>query len=172
MIRNIFIVQNGIPLVKLNFGDCHSLGENQELIIGFMAAFEIFAKTVVQSKMESIKMEDYIIRYFKDQSELNLLYVFIIENEKKSDEINLKMQRISSLFSERYGDVVLNFDGNVSRFYNFRNDLINMNLAQKNCGGRPECEGCPNSKKSLKFLKMFKKERMGFFRRLKSKSKS
>ena len=167
MIRNIFIIRDGIGLVKLNFGQCHSLGTNEDLIVGFISGLEIFSDKVMGSQMKNIKVQEYIIHFYKDPSD-NLLYVFISEHKDKIDEIRFKMQKISSLFSERYKEVLLNFDGEVSRFNDFGDLLIEMNLAQKNCGGRPECDGCPNSGKSLKFLRLFQKEKKGFFNRLKS----
>ncbi len=159
-------MRNGVPLVKLNFGECHSLGVNEDLIMSFIGGLEAFVKTVANSNMEKISLENHIFHFYK---EIDLLFIFITENEINQKEIDFKMRKISSLFNQKYSTDLQDFNGKVSIFNDFKNTLIDMNLAEKNCGGRPECEGCPNSKKTLKFLQSFMGEKAGFFKRLRRK---
>ncbi|TXT53499.1 MAG: hypothetical protein BAJALOKI2v1_940008 [Promethearchaeota archaeon] len=35
MITNIFVIREGIALIKFNFGDCHSFIDDDYLIAGF-----------------------------------------------------------------------------------------------------------------------------------------
>jgi len=171
MIRNIFIINNGIALVKLNFGDCHSLGANQDLIAGFISGLEAITKEITRgSSIQSLNVEDYIFYFFKDNA-VNLLYVFIAEPGDDPEEMNFKLRKIASLFVENYKDILDRFTGEITPFNNFGELLIKMNLTQKNCGGRPECEGCPNSIKSLNLLDVFKENRTGFFKRLRRRLK-
>jgi len=168
IIRNIFIIQNGVPLVKLNFGECHSLGDNEDLIAGFIHGLESFTSKIMGSSLKSINVEDYIFYFYKDPSKYHLLFIFITEPDADEESIKFKMKKIAGLFIEKYSEVLVDFTGEVSQFNDFKDLLIQMNLAQKNCGGRPECEGCPNSGNYLKVLDIFKKEKKGFFKRLRS----
>ncbi len=83
-------------------------------------------------------------------------------------EIQFKIKRIAALFSDLHNDDAKQFNGNTEKFDTFGDTLIAMNLAQKNCGGRPECEGCPNSLKTSKILDAFKKDKRSFLTRIKS----
>ncbi len=153
-------------MVKLNFGECHSLGLDENLISGFICALESFSNEITRSIIKSINFEDYIFHFYKDQR--NLLHVFISEPDDDIEVINFKIRRIASLFVEMYSTILQEYNGEISRFNDFGNILIDMNLTQKNCGGRPECEGCPNSVKTLKVLDAFKEKKKGFLNRLKS----
>jgi hypothetical protein len=168
MIRNIFIIQEGIALVKFNFGECHSLSADGHLIAGFMSGLETFTKEITGSSIHTIDIGDYKFHFLKDNSSFNLLYVFLCENESQKAKIDFKMKKTAELFTEQYEEELKNFYGEISIFQNFKETLLEMNIAKKNCGGRPECVGCPNSSKSLKFLDSFKQKDRGFFQKLKS----
>lgn len=168
MIRNIFIIQNGIALVKSNFGECHSLSGDSNLIAAFMSGLDSFSRELTGSSIKSMNIEDYEFYFFKDGGKFDLLYVFISEKGDNSETIDFKMKKTAELFLERYSESLESFHGEVSRFEGFKALLIEMQIAQKNCGGRPECEGCPNSSNVLKFLNVFQNEKKGFFSRLKS----
>ena len=104
-----------------------------------------------------------------------MLYVFIADTIDDPNAINFKIKKIASLFNDMYSELIRDFSGEVSRFNDFKDVLIDMNLAQRNCGGRPECEGCPNSDKTNVVLNNFKEDKKGFLNRFKSlfkKSKS
>ncbi len=167
MIRNLFIINHGIPLVKLNFGECHSLGVNDTLVAGFIEAMNSFSNEITGSSIKNINFRDYIFHFYKDEEIFNNLFVFIADSEEDADLINFKIKKIASIFNEKYNDILQNFNGDVGKFDNFKNILIEMNLTQKNCGGRPECEGCPNSGKNLGIIKDFEKNKIGFLNRFK-----
>lgn len=168
MIRNIFIIKDGAALVKLNFGKCHSIKENQDLVTGFISGLVSFSKEAIGTSIETMTIDKYIFYFLKEEERSNLLYVFVSEEDDDPEKIQFKMKKIADLFFERYDSVIDDFDGEVSRFGAFKQDLIEMNLAKKNCGGRPECKGCPNSSKSAHFLEVFEKEQKSFFQRIKS----
>lgn len=168
MIRNIFIIQNGIALVKLHFGNCHSLTGDSTLIAGFMSGLDSFSQEITGSSIKSMTVEDYHFYFYKNGDPLELLYVFICDSDDDSEQIDFKLKKTAELFQDKYAGKVDDFDGEISKFKAFKETLLDMNIAQKNCGGRPECEGCPNSTNVLKFLGSFQKEKKGFFSRLKS----
>ena len=59
MIRNIFIIKDGIPLVIVNFGACHSLGEDDDLISGFIYVFGTFSRELTGDLIKTIDFENY-----------------------------------------------------------------------------------------------------------------
>lgn len=168
MIRNIFIIKNGIPLVVINFGACHSLGNDDDLISGFIYVFGTFSRELTGDMIKIIDFESYKMYFYEDKTNLDLLFVFIYEVNIKSKAIEFKIRKVVSLFNEKYSQRISEFDGNITYFNDFKNILLEMNLAQKNCGGHPECEGCSNSNKTLSLLTSFKNDKNGFLHRLKS----
>ncbi|MBY9020516.1 MAG: hypothetical protein KGD67_05620 [Candidatus Lokiarchaeota archaeon] len=61
------------------------------------------------------------------------------------EEIDFKIHRIAEIFDKNYKDYLQEFHGNIVPFRNFRDILINMNIAQRNCGGGSECEECAHN---------------------------
>ncbi len=162
MIRNIFIIKDGVPLIKLHFGECHSLGSNEELLTGFLCALQNFSKELTGSTIKSINLEEYNFYFYKDERRPDLLHVFISDGGEDPSDINFKIQKIAGIFTSKYDSTLEAFDGEVSQFDDFKQVLLDMNLARKNCGGHEECEGCPNNTKTLKFLNTFQTNRTGF----------
>ena len=167
MIRNIFIIKDGIPLMKLNFGECHSLQVEDDLLTGFISGLVSFSREATGSSIKKMTFDDYVFHFLKQISGSHLLYVLVSEEGDEMEEIEFKMNKIADLFHERYSSVMEDFCGEVSRFEEFKQLLLDMNLAQKNCGGRPECDGCPNSSNVAHFLESFQKKKKGFFQRVK-----
>jgi len=121
--------------------------------------------------LKSIKLEDYKFHFLKEEDDYHLLIVLLTDNDKDIKSIDSKIHRISSIFKEKYAEEIRDFDGETSIFTRFKNTLIDLNLAEKNCGGRPECEGCPNSSKKLKFLKIFRRKERNIIKKLSKETK-
>ena len=167
MIRNLLVMNHGVLLVKLNFGECHSLGANEELVAGFISAMDIFSNEITGGSIKTINFEEYIFHFYKDSNSINNLYVFITDSEEDEEVVNFKINKIASLFYNRYSEVLKQFDGEINQFNDFKKTLLEMNLAQKNCGGRPECTGCTNSTKQHAILNSFENDKKGFMHRFK-----
>ncbi|TXT67454.1 MAG: hypothetical protein BAJALOKI1v1_90026 [Promethearchaeota archaeon] len=157
MIRNIFIIKNGLALVKLHFGECHSLKQVDNLIAAFISSLDSYSKKAMGASIKNITLGNYIFYLMKDDLRSNLLYVCILDNNDSDADVQFKMEKIAELFYNEFASVIENFNGEISRFGAFKKKLLEMNLAKKNCGGRPECEGCPNSSRVPGFLNFFKK---------------
>ncbi|MHA1230574.1 MAG: hypothetical protein ACTSRP_08115 [Candidatus Helarchaeota archaeon] len=168
MIRNIFIINNGVPLVTKNFGECQSLGNDNHLISGFIEALFSFSKEIVKSSIQSMNFDEYTFYFYKNPAYEDILYVVVSDRDDEPELMKFKIRKISSIFIEQYTDKLQSFKGDIGIFDGFGDILIEMNIAQKNCGGRPECEGCPNSQKVSKILNFFKKDKKSFLQRLKS----
>ncbi|MHA1144619.1 MAG: hypothetical protein ACTSRW_07775 [Candidatus Helarchaeota archaeon] len=168
MIRNVFIIMNHICMVNRNFGQCQSLGNDPQLISGFLGAIDTFASEVANQSMKSIEFGELKLHFYKHSKNVELLVVLVTDLNEKQDLIQYKLEKIASIFIEQYADHIENFKGDVEIFENFGDILIEMKLAQKNCGGRPECDGCPNSGNTSKILNAFKKGKRGFISRIRS----
>ncbi|MFX1451872.1 MAG: hypothetical protein ACFFCM_13585 [Promethearchaeota archaeon] len=149
---------NGVLLLDRNFGECQSFNGNSSLISSFISALTIFSGEFTVSPLKSIHFTDFKIHFYKDPGNLNILYILIVDSEDDPNQIDYKLQKISTLFIEKYLNILENFNGKISQFDKFGDLLIKMNLAQKNCGGHPECKECPNREKNSKIFMAFKKD--------------
>jgi len=50
------------------------------------------------------------------------------------------------MFTEKYAREIQDFEDTsvTPDFTEFTNLLLDLKITQRNCGGRPECKGCPN----------------------------
>ncbi|MHA1265874.1 MAG: hypothetical protein ACTSRS_11630 [Candidatus Helarchaeota archaeon] len=151
-----------------NFGECQSIDVEPSLFTGFISALQTFAREITQSVMKSVNFEEFNFKFFKDPKISELYYVLVTDLEDEPALTEVKLIKIAELFRERYGTEILQFRGDISLFEEFGDLLIEMKIAQKNCGGRPECDGCPNSIKTSKIIEFYKRERKGLFSRLKA----
>ena len=168
MIRNLLVLNHGVLLVKLNFGECHSFGANDDLVAGFISALDMFSNEITGGSIKTINFENYIFHFYKNQNSLKNLYVFITDSEEDEELVNFKINKIASLFYNRYSKILNKFNGEVNQFNDFKETLLEMNLAQKNCGGCPECAGCTNSMKQHAILNSYENDKKGFLHRFKT----
>ena len=57
MIRNLIIIdENSRTLLSANFGECHSLGEDNDMVSGFISAVHSFAKIVDAESVDEIQL--------------------------------------------------------------------------------------------------------------------
>ncbi len=147
MIRDLLILHSsGIPIFSQNFGECHSFDRNVDEFSAFISAIRMFSEQMLGEEIKLIVMEE---KKFAFHREGLYTYALITDVGDPKSEILTKIRKVAEIFSATYGEKLQKFTGNTSDFENFGNILIELKVAQKNCGGRPECEGCPNSTKSL-----------------------
>ena len=73
--------------------------------------------------------------------------IFLISVDDEDVQTNrVKLQKIAEMFFNRYKQGMKDFEANsiAPNFTEIIKHLLDLNITQKNCGGRPECEGCPN----------------------------
>ena len=57
MIRNLIIIDStGRALLSANFGECHSFGEDDEMVSGFISAVYRFAKMLEAKTLDQIQL--------------------------------------------------------------------------------------------------------------------
>lgn len=143
MIRNLIILDDaGSNLLDVNFGQCHSLGGSPLLISSFISAIYSFGKYAIGEGIKNIKFENLVFLLLAKDG-----IIFLISaDDEEIDNNRLKLERISQMFLENYRQELIDFEKTrvTPDFSEFTTLLLNLNITQKNCGGRPECEGCPN----------------------------
>lgn len=70
-----------------------------------------------------------------------MFYVVVTDVDDDLEEINFKIHRIAEIFVDNYKSNLQEFHGNIVPFRKFGEILIDMKIAERNCGGGSECEG-------------------------------
>ena len=144
MIQNIFIFKAGIVLVNQDFGQCHALGNDINLVSSYLYALQQISVEITGTSIKSVNFEKIVFHFYKDPYDPNIFYVIVTDIDDDLEEIKFKIHRIAEIFDQNYKETLQDFYGNISPFSNFGDVLISMNLAERNCGGGSECEGCTN----------------------------
>ena len=159
MIRNLIILDNaGRNLLAVNFGECHSLGGSSLLVSSFISAIYSFGQSALGEGVKNIKFENLIFLLMAKDD-----LIFLISADDDETENNrLKLDRISAMFLEKHAQEIQDFEKTslTPDFTEFTNLLLDLKITQKNCGGKPECEGCPNHRVLPldEIVKVFRKE--------------
>lgn len=142
MIRNLVILDSeGNDLVNANFGECHSLGTDSELIGSFVSAVYSFSQSIIGQTIKSIKFANL---NFMILSRDNVVYMISVDDSEVTANRN-KLERISELFAESYDHEFVHRKSHLAHdFDGFIDMLHDLDITQKNCGGRPSCDGCPD----------------------------
>ena len=143
MIRNLIILDSsGNDLLSANFGECHSLGTKHDLIGSFVNAIYSFSQTIIGQEIRNIRFEhlDFLIMSKED------IIFMISADDGIPQENRRKLNRISTLFLERYKEQVAHLDDTriSPDFTEFVDYLHELDITQRNCGGRPTCADCPD----------------------------
>ncbi|TFG31701.1 hypothetical protein EU528_05425 [Candidatus Thorarchaeota archaeon] len=153
MIRNLIIIDaNGRGLLSANFGECHSFGEDNELVSGFISAVYSFSKMVDAETVDEIQLGNLTFLLI---SKGNLVFALSADDEN-SIEHKATLVRIIDLFEDLYDyyTVCVEPDIDIAIFKEFPKFLVDQDILQPNCGNYTECKGCPNSTRSLPVQEM------------------
>lgn len=157
MIQNIFISKNGILLTSQNFGNCHSIDVNKDLLSNFFTAIQKFSILVTGNSINFINFEKLFIYLYDDPNDESLLYILVTDFDDNPIEINFKMHKIANLFYEEYRQDIKKFRGDITPFQSFGNTLIKMRLTLKNCGGHSTCNNCSRNNNKATLLSVIEK---------------
>ena len=148
MIRNLIIIdKDGRALLSTNFGECHSLGENNEMVSGFISAVYSFSKMFEAESVDAIQLGKLS---FILMSKGNLVFALSADNEDITPH-KATLVSIIDLFEELYDyySMSVESDIDIAIFQEFPKFLVDQDILKPNCGKYTECEGCPNSEKIL-----------------------
>ena len=155
MIRNLIIIdENGRALLTANYGECHSLGDDNDMISGFISAVYGFAKVVDSTSVDEIQLGTLT---FVLQSKGNLVFALSMD-DRNLTEHRKTLSKIIDLFGDLYDyySVCISSDVDTSVFAEFPRFLVDQEILQPNCGNYTECAECPNRMKSLPLEDMTK----------------
>jgi len=153
MIRNLIIInRDGRALLSANFGECHSLGEDDEMVSGFISALYGFSKLLEATSLDQIELGALT---FILMTKGNLVFALSADDEN-IPEHKSTLVRIIDLFEDLYDyyTVCVEPDIDVTVFHEFPKFLVDQEILKPNCGNYTECEECPNSTRSLPLEKM------------------
>ncbi|MBN1329271.1 MAG: hypothetical protein JXA54_07335 [Candidatus Heimdallarchaeota archaeon] len=139
MIQNLIIIKDGTAIVNEYFGECHRLNKDPMLLSAFFDAIMNFSAEFDQGILEYIKFKEATAGLLK---KYNLLFVLIADKKDHDNIIDTKLKIIAKLFHEKYNDKIKQFSGEFSQFNSFKDQLIELEIAQYNCGNNSSCEQC------------------------------
>ena len=148
MIRNLIIIdEDGRALLSANFGECHSLGQDNEMVSGFISAVYSFSKMFEAENVDSIQLGALS---FVLMSKGNLVFALSADDEDTTTH-KTTLVAIINLFEELYDYYSMNVESDIDTavFQEFPKFLVDQDILKPNCGKYTECEGCPNSEKTL-----------------------
>ena len=166
LIQNIFVFKAGVALVNQNFGQCHSLSRDINLVSSYLYALQQLSVEITGTPIKSLNFEEIALHFYKDPNDPNIFYVIVSDADDNRDEINFKIHRIAEIFDQNYKEYLQEFNGNIVPFRNFGEILINMNLAEKNCGGGSECEDCSHNNDFSDLGKVLENKKNSLFTRI------
>ncbi|NHJ32852.1 MAG: hypothetical protein FK732_08315 [Asgard group archaeon] len=142
MIQNLIIIKDGSTLLSEDFGSCHSLQGNPVLLSGFFDALVTFSEEFEQGILEQLRFKNANVNFLKSNG---LLYIIVSDLEDSLSSNTTKLRKIASLFFNEYGKHLVNFTGEITFFNKFKDTLLDLGIAQKNCGKHSECTECQNN---------------------------
>jgi len=149
MIQNLIIIKDGSTLLSEDFGECHSLHSNPILLSGFFDALMSFSEEFEQGSLEQLRFKNANVNFLKSNG---LLYVIVTDLEDNLTVNTTKLNKIAQLFYRGYGKFLSNFSGEITSFDKFKDTILELGIAQKNCGNHKECSDCQNSAKNNPIL--------------------
>jgi len=148
MIRNLVILdKNGSHLLSANFGECHSFGDNDAIVSGFISAIFTFSKMLSADSVNEIRLGALSFMLLS-QGDL----IFALSADDDADQANrTTLRQIVNLFTSRYGSMLTESEEepDTMPFNTFPQYLVKQGVLRPNCGKYDECVGCENSKKAL-----------------------
>ncbi len=144
LIQNLFIIKNGVLIFSQNFGECHSL-PNDDLISSFLSVVDIFAKEITGATIETITFDQIHLFFHKDVRDTKILYIMIVDMDNDFNDVKDTILKISDFFYNLYSDILINFKGITTPYLVFGDLLAKKNILKENCGKYLKCVDCPNS---------------------------
>jgi len=148
MIRNLIIIdKNSRPIVSANFGECHSFGEDDRMISGFLSALYNLSKMFNAESLDEIRLGELA---FTVMTKGNLVFAVSSDDDDSSTHKTTLLE-IIEVFEDLYEfySTSVEPDVDTAPFKEFPKFLVDQHVLEPNCGKYVECVGCPNSVKTL-----------------------
>ncbi|TFF96893.1 hypothetical protein EU546_00355 [Candidatus Thorarchaeota archaeon] len=151
MIRNLIILDNeGHALLSANFGECHSMANDEQAVSGFISALHSFSKMLAAGDLSEIQLGSLSFLLMTHREHL----FAISADDDKTDVNRTKLNKIVQLFVEQcLGG--RDSSGEISEVCSsFTEHLLEERILQRNCGKHDDCADCQNRHKSLPLSEM------------------
>ena len=156
MIRNLVIIdKDGRAILSANFGECHSFGEDDEMVSGFISALYGFSKVLEAATLDQIQLGSLTFMLI---SKGNLVFALSADDENIPAHQATLLQ-IINLFEDLYDyyTVCVEPDIDIAIFREFPKFLVDQDILKPNCGIYTECTDCPNNEKILPLRELTEK---------------
>jgi hypothetical protein len=120
------------------------MGSDASVMSAFFGAIHQYGQSISGGSIQEVEFENLTFLVKEKQS---ILFVISFDDDFMNENA-VKLDRIADIFLEVYSHYLTD-SGNPSGFPDtteFGNLLVELNIAQRNCGGRPLCDGCPNAR--------------------------
>ncbi|NHJ87809.1 MAG: hypothetical protein FK734_20270 [Asgard group archaeon] len=139
MIQNLIVIKDGTAIFNEYFGECHKLNKDPMLLSAFFEAIMSFSSEFDQGILQFIKFKSATAGFLKKN---DLLFVAISDTTDHENSISTKLKVIAKMFHQEFGSKLKQFTGEYSIFKSFKDQLIELGIAQYNCGENSLCEQC------------------------------
>ncbi|MDD1778923.1 MAG: hypothetical protein LUQ65_12230 [Candidatus Helarchaeota archaeon] len=117
MIHQVWIINRaGICLLDRNYS---GLEINKQLFSGFITAISSLASQFNRT-LDSISMSDMTIHYTMENE---AVIAVAVDRDDNEEEIRRKLHDLLSEFNSKFGEMLVDWDGNLSYFDSFTKDL-------------------------------------------------
>ncbi len=123
----VFIISTAGHLFFSKYNTEKAFFKDSELqVSGFISALLIFSREIISKDTGAkLKKINFGNRHFYLNSEQNVIFAYLIEENKKNKINKRYLYLISEEFLSKYKEFIGNFDGDVSKFGDFEN-IINQ----------------------------------------------
>ncbi|MHA2386782.1 MAG: hypothetical protein ACXAEE_11290 [Candidatus Thorarchaeota archaeon] len=120
------------------------MGGDPSMLSAFFSAIHKFGQANEGGPIQQVEFEHltFLVKEMDD-----LLFVISFDDDNVKENV-VKLDRIADIFTHVYGHYLTDGEDaiGIPDTTDFDNLLIDLKIAQRNCGGRPLCEGCPNAR--------------------------
>ena len=131
MIQELIILSNeGIPLFQHNFQDIHSKNPNYQIIASYFEQICRFARFGFKESLNCLKLDKTAFFFYTHP--LTKIHVIVkcaaeIDHDRvKKNLLDNLAKEILDSFVEKFKSKLDNFDGNISRFKKFDEELYKL----------------------------------------------
>lgn len=167
MIQNLFVIKDSIPIITHNYGDCHTLGTDGDLISSFLTAIQSFSTELTGNTIDQISLEKVRLYFQKSERMGQILFIIISDIKDNPKLIINKINRITEFFFKNCKQELQAFKGNTKMFSDFGNLLVEEHIVDGMCLKYENCAECPKRLEDSKAIGYFKRNRKSFFSKLK-----
>ncbi|MFW9809365.1 MAG: hypothetical protein ACFFE6_08300 [Candidatus Thorarchaeota archaeon] len=128
--------------------------ENAEEISGFINALSNFGRHLTTDVLNQIQLSNL---HFILSSRADLIFAISVDDDNLEEHSDT-LSKIIDLFADIYDTFSFGIEDEIDVivYQDFPKFLVDQDILKLNCGKYVECEGCPNTEKSLPLSEMTK----------------